>query len=51
MIIDSGFQANDSIWYALAREHYLALNVYTKILARIKPATDLQQNSTLKGSS
>jgi len=48
---DCGLQANDAIGYARAREHYLALKVCGEILTDIKPAPDLQKESTLQGSA
>ena len=46
---DCRFQANDAIRYALTREHYLALKVRGKIFTCVKPAPDLQKESTSEG--
>jgi hypothetical protein len=48
---DCGLQANDAIGYALTREHYLALKVCGEILTGIKPPPDLQEESTVQGST
>jgi len=47
--LDRRLQANDAIGHARAREHYLPLKVWGKILAGVKPTPDLQKESTLQG--
>jgi len=46
-----GLKANDTSRYALTGENDLALKVCGIICSGIKPAADLQKQSTLEGSA
>jgi hypothetical protein len=50
MVLGCGLKANHTGRYALTGENALALKVCAIALSRIKPATDLQKESTLEGS-